>query len=61
MNLKSALVLVLKIVVLTIVMFILYSIGSSVFTAQFAGTDMSPEESAMSCARASDCPASSTP
>ena len=48
MNIKSALVLVPKIVVLTIVMFFLFSIGSSVFTAQLAGTEMSPEESAMS-------------
>jgi hypothetical protein len=48
MSIKSALVLVLKIVVLAIVMFILLSIESAVFTAQPAGTDMSPKESGMS-------------
>ncbi len=49
MNIKSALVLVLKIVVLTIVMFIFFSIGSAVFTADSAAAQqMSPEESAMS-------------
>ena len=48
MDIKSALVLAAKIVVLTIVMFILFSIGPAVFTAQLAGTEMSPEESAMS-------------
>jgi len=49
MNIKSALVLVLKIVVLTTVMFILFSVGASVFTADSAmAQQMSPEEAAAS-------------
>lgn len=48
MNIKSALVLLVKIVVLTVVMFILFSAGSGIFTAQLSATEMSPEESATS-------------
>jgi hypothetical protein len=49
MNTKSALILVLKIIVLTTVMFILFSVGASVFTANSAmAQQMSPEEAAAS-------------
>jgi hypothetical protein len=52
MNTRSALILVLKIIVLTIVMFVLFSVGASVFTADSAmAQQMSPEESAASGAR----------
>jgi hypothetical protein len=49
MNIKSALVLVLKIIVLTIVMFVLFSVGAGIFTADSAmAQQMSPEEAAAS-------------
>ena len=48
MNIKSALFLVVKIVVLTVVMFILFSVGSAIFTAELLASEMSPDESAMS-------------
>jgi hypothetical protein len=49
MNIKSTLVMVLKIVVLTIVMFILFSVGAGVFAADSAAAQqMSPEEAAAS-------------
>ena len=49
MNIKSALVLVLKTAILTIVMFVLFSVGASVFTADSAmAQQMSPEEAAAS-------------
>lgn len=49
MNIKSAFVLVLKIIILTIVMFILFSVGASVFTTDSAmAQQMSPEDAAAS-------------
>ena len=49
MNIKSALVLALKIIILTIVMFILFSVGGSVFmTDSTMAQQMSPEEAAAS-------------
>jgi hypothetical protein len=49
MNIKSALVLALKIIILTIVMFILFSVGASVFTTDSAmAQQMSPEDAAAS-------------
>jgi hypothetical protein len=47
MNIKSILIMGLKIVALTIVMFILFSVGSAVFTAELEA-EMSPEASEMS-------------
>ena len=47
MKIKSTLVLSLKIIVLTIVMFILWTVGSSIFTADSAlAQQMSPEDAA---------------
>lgn len=49
MNIKSTLVLALKIIVLTIVMFILWTVGSAIFTANSAmAQQMSPEDAAAS-------------
>jgi hypothetical protein len=49
MNLKSALTLALKLIILTIVMFILFSVGTSVFMADSTmAQQMSPEEAASS-------------
>jgi ABC-2 type transport system ATP-binding protein len=48
MNIKSTLVLVAKIAVLTVVMFILYSVGDAIFATQTAATEMSSEGPAMS-------------
>ena len=49
MKIKSALVLALKIIVLTIVMFILWTVGASIFTADSAlAQQMSPEDAAAS-------------
>jgi len=49
MNIKSVIVLTLKIIILTIVMFILFSVGGSVFMADSAmAQHMSPEEAAAS-------------
>ena len=52
MTVKSTLFLVLKVIGLTIVMFILFSVGASAFTANSAmAQQMSPEESAASGSR----------
>ena len=49
MKIKSALVLSLKVIVLTIVMFILWTVGSGIFTADSAlAQQMSPEDAAAS-------------
>ena len=49
MKIKSALVLSLKVIVLTIVMFILWMVGSGIFTADSAlAQQMSPEDAAAS-------------
>jgi hypothetical protein len=49
MNIKFTLVLVLKVIILTIVMFILFSVGASAFTADSAmAQQMSPEDAAAS-------------
>lgn len=48
MNIKSVLVLGLKIVALTIVMFILNAVGDALFSAQSVAAEMSSEESANS-------------
>jgi len=49
MNIKSALVLALKIILLTIVMFILFSVGGSVFMGDSVmAQQMNPEETATS-------------
>jgi hypothetical protein len=47
-KLKSALILALKTVVLTLLMFVLFAIGDAVFAAQSATAEMSPEGSAAS-------------
>ncbi len=47
MNLKFALVLALKIIILAIVMFVLFSVGASIFTADSTmAQQMSPEDAA---------------
>ena len=52
MHFKSALFLVLKVIGLTLVMFILFTVGASVFTANSAmAQQMSPEEAAASSSR----------
>lgn len=49
MNIKSVLVLALKIIVLTIVMFVLWMVGASVFTTNSSlAQQMSPEDAAAS-------------
>ena len=49
MNIRDALVLVLKIIILTIVMFILFSVGAGIFTADSVmAQQMSPEDAAAS-------------
>jgi hypothetical protein len=48
MNIKSTLILVLRIIVLTIVMFILFSVGAAVFATDPAAAQQGPEEAAAS-------------
>ena len=48
MKIKSTLILALKIIVLTIVMFILFSVGAAVFATDPAAAQQGPEEAAAS-------------